>query len=115
MARKDLLPGVRDEQPGPEVIFDSRRAIARARRRAAFRDFGQIVLLVGVDYGFQNWPLAHIPFLTREESILAIALVNAAVITHVVIARAFPRWTARRVATTWCLAERAWFFAQERR
>ena len=115
MARKDLLPGVRVERPGPEVIFDSRRAIARARRRAAFRDFGQIVLLIGIGYAFRNWPSMHIPFLSREESILAVALVDAAVVTQIAVSRMIPRWVARRIATTWCLAERARFFAPERR
>ncbi len=115
MARRDLLPGVRDERPGPEVIFDSRRAIVRARRRATLRDLGQIALLLGVDYGFRNWPLTHIPLLTRGESILAIAAVNAAVMTLVLINRAFPKWSARRIAATWCLAERARFFAEQRR
>jgi hypothetical protein len=115
MPKESLLPGVRSERPGPEIIADSRRAIARARRRAALRDFAQIVMLIGVDYGFRNWPLAHIPFLTREQSIVTLLVLNAGVMTHVVVSRAIPRWFARRIATTWCLAERARFFAQERR
>jgi hypothetical protein len=114
MARKDLLPDVSPERPGPDVIFDSRRAIVRARRRAFLRDLGQVVLLLGVDYVFQNWPSTHIPFITREQSILAIAFLNAGVMTHVTASRIFPRWSARRIATTWSLPERARFFAHER-
>ncbi|HEV7488963.1 MAG TPA: hypothetical protein VGQ65_25105 [Thermoanaerobaculia bacterium] len=35
---------------------------------------------------------------------------NAILVCYVWLARAMPRWTARKVASTWCLAERTRFF-----
>lgn len=110
MARRDLLPGVAVNGCPPAVVFDSRRAIAHARRRAAFHDFAQFALLGGVDWLFVRWPLAHIPSMDRSESLLIVALLNAALLTHLIMVRAFPRWSARRIASTWCLSERARFF-----
>ena len=110
MARRDLLPGIAPVPSPPAVHFDSRRAIARARRRAAFRDFSQIVLVSGVDWMFMHWPYTHVPSFDRPHSLLIVALLNAAVLTHLIVVRTFPRWSARRIAATWCLSERARFF-----
>ena len=109
MARRDLLPGIAAPCP-PPVVFDSRREIVRARRRAALRDFAQLSLLVGVDWLFVRWPFTHVPSMDRPHSLLIVALLNAALLTHVIVSRTFPRWSARRIASTWCLAERARFF-----
>lgn len=115
MARRDLLPGTTAEIPAPPVVFDSRSAVKRARRRAAIRDAAQLMILAGVDWLFVRWPYAHVPGLDRWHSVLVVAVLNAAVLTHVIVSRTFPRWTARRIAASWCLAERARFFSASRR
>lgn len=115
MARRDLLPGVADDGCPPAVVIDSRRIVVRARRRAAACDAAQIALLAGLDLLFVRWPYAHVPFVQRDASVMVVAALNAAVVTYAVIVRMFPRWSARRIATTWCLAERARFFAESRR
>ncbi len=110
MARRDLLPGVSAESCPPVPVFDSRREIVRARRRAAFCDTAQLILLAGVDWMFVRWPYAHVPALSRDDSVLVLATLHALVLTQMIITRTFPRWSARRIATTWCLRERARFF-----
>jgi hypothetical protein len=108
--RRTLLPGVSDAGAPPPVVIDSRRVVAGARRRAIVRDVVDLLLLVCVDGLFLRWPLAHVPFLDRHDSLLVLLGLNAMLLGYVWLARAVPRWTARRVATTWCLAERARFF-----
>ena len=113
MARRDLLPGVSPEDCPPAVVFDSARAIRRARRRAAIRDAAQLILLAGVDYLFMRWPLAHIPALGRDVTVLVVATLNSLILTHAMISRIFPRWAARRIASTWCTSERTRFFGAQ--
>ena len=110
MARRDLLPGIASSDCPPAVHFDSRRAILRARRRAALRYFAQVLLVSGVDWMFIHWPNTHVPSFDRPHSLIIVALLNAALLTHLVVSRTFPRWSARRIAATWCLSERARFF-----
>jgi len=108
--RRILLPGVSDAGAPPPVVIDSRSVVAKARRRAIVRDVIDLLLLIGVDGLFLRWPHAHVPFLDRHDSLLVLLGLNAMLIGYVWLARAIPRWTARRLATTWCLAERARFF-----
>lgn len=110
MARRDLLPGVATDTCPPAVVFDSLRAIRRARRRALLRDLAQFLLLAGVDWIFVRWPYTHVPTFDRAHSVLVLAMLNAILLTHLIIVRTFPRWSARRIAATWCLTERARFF-----
>jgi len=109
MPRRDtlLLPGVTTGGVGPMVVCDSRRVIARARRVAFARDAAQIVLLASVDWLFSNWPSTRIPLLSRIDSLVVLGIVNAALIAHLWLARALPRWSTRRIAATWCAHERA--------
>jgi hypothetical protein len=108
--RRSLLPGVSDAGAPPPVIIDSRAVVARARLRAIVRDVIDLLLLVCVDGLFLRWPLAHVPFLDRYDSLMVLIALNALLLGYVWLARSLPRWTARRVATTWSLAERARFF-----
>jgi len=110
MPRRNLLPGITTDDCPPIAVIESRRAIARARRRAILRDAAQFILLAGVDWLFVRWPYAHIPSFDRGQSLLIVALLNAALLTHAIVSRAFPRWSAQRIARTWCLSERARFF-----
>ena len=110
MARKNLLPGVDGDPVVPTIVADTRRDVIRARRRAALRDMGNILLVVGIDWLFVRFPSMHIPALTRVDSALTLVVINAAVIAYMIIARVLPRMAARRIATTWCLRERARFF-----
>jgi hypothetical protein len=115
MARRKLLPGVTVDGCPPAVLTDSRRVIVRARRRATAYDIAQFILLAGIDFLFVRWPYAQVPFIGRDGSVIIIAALNALLLSHAIVSRSFPRWSARRIATTWCLAERARFFAQSRR
>ncbi|HEV8660740.1 MAG TPA: hypothetical protein VGS96_19210 [Thermoanaerobaculia bacterium] len=112
MARRELLPGITADDCPPVAVFDSRRAITRARRRMILHDAAQFILLAGVDWLFIRWPYTHIPSFDRAHSVVIVAVLNAALLTYAIVSRMFPRWSARRIATTWCLAERARFFAQ---
>lgn len=113
MTRDLLLPGVTTSAVPPAVVCDTRSEIARARRRAIARDVLQIALLVGVDTLFVQWPLAHIPGLERESSLAIVRMLNMALIAHLWLERALPRWTARRIASTWCRREQRRFFDRE--
>jgi hypothetical protein len=88
------------------VVCDPRPAIRRARRRALFRDILQLLLVAGVDALLIRWPAAHVPMMSRLDSIMLVAGVNALMIGYVWLTRAFPKWSARRIATTWCPEER---------
>ena len=111
MAKRDLLPGVLDDTCPPAVVFDSRRAIRRARLYAAIRDLAQLSLLGGLDYYYLTRPLVHLPFVDRDSSAIILAAFHAAIITQMFLSRAFPKWEAKRIAKTWRLAERTRFFA----
>ena len=108
--RRTLLPGVSDTAVPPPVVIDSRVVVARARRRAIVRDTVDFLLLVCVDGLFLRWPHAHVPLLDRGDSMTVVVGLNAMLIGYLWLARSMPRWTARRVATTWSLAERTRFF-----
>ncbi|MEO6486483.1 MAG: hypothetical protein ABIO78_00925 [Thermoanaerobaculia bacterium] len=110
MARKDLLPGVGEETSPPTVTADTRRAITRARRQAVVRDIANMVFLLALDYFFMRWPSTHIPAMSRHSSAMVLLVLNAMVVTYVVIARLKPRMRARRIAATWSLRERSRFF-----
>ncbi|HVR39220.1 MAG TPA: hypothetical protein VMU84_08985 [Thermoanaerobaculia bacterium] len=108
---RGLLPGVRPTTNPPRIVCRSGGAILSARRRATLRDAGQLFLLAGVDYLYYGWLDARLPFLDREHSFAIIASLNITMLAWVWLCRAIPRWSAKRVASTWCLSERARFFA----
>lgn len=109
MPKPDLLPGVITDSCPPAVVVDSRQTVLEARRRALFRDVSNLVILAAVDYVSLRWPAAHIPLVDREQSMLLVGLLNAAVVTHIVMARVAARLAARRIAATWSLRERSRF------
>jgi hypothetical protein len=104
--RSSLLPGVVDAFVTPAVVADSRKVMAKARRRAVFRDAFDLLLLGMVDVLFLRWPHAHVPMFDRGDSLGLLLAVNAVLIAYLWLARAFPRWRARRVSATWTVAER---------
>lgn len=106
MEKRTLLPGVAGDPIPPSVVFQSRTVIARARRRAAFRDVADLLLLAFVDALFVQWPGAHVPTFDREQSLMLLFSVNLVMVGVIWLTRALPRWKARRVASTWCPAER---------
>ena len=77
-------------------------------------DAGQLFLLVGVDLLFLRWPPAHFPTLDRDASLFLLLLINAAMLGYLWTSRAVPRWTAHRIARTWCAREQSRFFAAKR-
>jgi hypothetical protein len=109
MPTRELLPGVTTVSCPPAVVCDARREIKRARRRAMVRDGLQLVLLAGVDYLFMHWPESRLPFLNRAESLVALRGINLLIVADVWITRALPKWSARRIASTWCRSERERF------
>lgn len=112
---RGLLPGVRPTPNPPTVICQTRGAIESARRRATLRDAGQLFLLVAVDYLFVHFPSTRLPLFDREKTLTIIGALNCGMLLWVWLCRVMPRWSARRVASTWCLSERARFFAAQRR
>jgi len=106
MPKSELLPGISQQGCPPVVVCDPRPAIRRARRRALFRDVLQLLLVAAVDWLLIHWPAAHVPGLTRFDSVALVVFVNAVMIGYVWLTRAFPKWSARRIAATWCPEER---------
>ena len=106
MPKDSLLPGVSTSSCPPSVVCDAHDAIRRARRRAWIRDGLQLALLFAVDSLFVHWPDSRLPFLDRGASLAFLRGVNLAIAAHLVLVRAVPRWTARRIASTWCRSER---------
>ncbi|HXG58983.1 MAG TPA: hypothetical protein VNL91_08160 [Thermoanaerobaculia bacterium] len=115
MPKDELLPGVTTVASPPVAVCASGPVVRGARRRAALRDALQLVLLLAVDVLFLDWPEAQLPLLGRDDSVVILAAVNAIVVTSVVVGRLFPRWSARRIATTWCPEERRHLEAAMRR
>jgi hypothetical protein len=109
MPKNELLPGVSTSSCPPRVVCDAHDAIKRARRRAWIRDGVQLALLAGVDYLFTHWAESRLPFLDRAASLAMLRGVNFAIIGHVWLAHALPKWTARRIASTWSRPEREKF------
>ena len=70
------------------------------------RDAFDILLLAAVDVFFVRWPYARMPMFDRHDSLELLVGLNAVFLAYLWVARAFPRWRARRVAGTWCEAER---------
>jgi hypothetical protein len=106
MERRDLLPGVSPEIPAPAVVFASASVIRRARLRALGRDVFDLTLLIAVDVFFIRWPYARVPLLDRPHSLELLVGMNLVLIAYLWVSRTLPRWRARRVAGTWCDAER---------
>lgn len=107
MPRPDLLPGVSRATGASPITGRSVGIIVDARRRANLRDAAQLGLLITVDWLFLRWPAAHIPSFTRDSSLDLVLLMNAVAVLHVIVARMWPVWRARRVASTWSARERA--------
>ncbi len=111
MPKPELLPGVTTDGCPPRVACDAHAAIRRARVRAGVRDFLQISLILAVDYLFIHWPESRMPFLDRGQSLAFLRGVNFVIVAHLWLARALPKWWARRIAGTWSRRERERFKA----
>lgn len=109
MPKNELLPGVSTSSCPPRVVCDAHDAIRRARRRAWVRDGLQLSLLLAVDYLFVHWPESRMPFLDRGASLALLRWVNLGIVAHLGLARALPRWSAKRIAATWSRPEREKF------
>lgn len=109
MPKNELLPGVSTSSCPPRVVCDAHDAIKRARRRAWLRDGLQFSLVLAVDSLFVHWPESRMPFLDRGASLAFLRGVNLAILGHLWLARALPKWSAKRIASTWCRSEREKF------
>jgi hypothetical protein len=112
MPTRELLPGVTTAACPPNVVCDASLAIRKARRRTLMREGIQIVLLLAVDYLFVYWPDSRLPFADRALSLAVLRALNAIVIADLWLSRALPRWTARRISSTWCRSEQERFLRQ---
>lgn len=111
MAKDQLLPGVSTMSCPPRVVCDAHAAIRRARRRVWVRDGVQLALLVAVDWLFVHWPESRMPFADRNASLVLLRGANLLIFAHLWLTRALPKWSARRIAMTWCRSEREKFLA----
>jgi hypothetical protein len=109
MPTPELLPGVTTADCPPRVLCDARSAIRKARRRALVRDAVLVVMIAAVDWLFLRWPEARMPFLGRHASMSLLAWTNVLLVADLWLMRALPKWWARRIAGTWCRAEREKF------
>jgi hypothetical protein len=106
MPTPELLPGVSTASCPPRVVCDARAALRKARRRAILRDAFLMTLILAIDYLFIHWPESRMPFLDRAGSLTLLRWVNVLFVADLWLVRALPKWWARRVASTWCRAER---------
>ncbi|MFP5247651.1 MAG: hypothetical protein ACLGH0_13250 [Thermoanaerobaculia bacterium] len=106
MPKQELLPGVTTTSAPPRVACDAHAAIRRARRRVYLRDGVQLSLLIAVDYLFVHWPASHIPFMDRQTSLMVLRALNGLIVADLWLVRALPKWSAKRIASTWCRGER---------
>ena len=111
MPNQELLPGVTTSDCPPRIACDAHATIRRARQRAVVRDFLQISLVLAVDYLFMHWPSSRFPFLDRGHSLTFLRGVNFVIVAEMWLARALPKWWARRIAGTWSRRERERFKA----
>jgi len=103
----DLLPGAGGpELLAPRPVFKPAPVVQTARRTRLFRDAIDLLFLVLLDTFFFLWPAAHIPTMSRGASAVVLIVVHALVLTHIVTSRIFPRWRARKIASTWSEVER---------
>ena len=109
MPTRELLPGVTSDSCPPEIVCNAHNEIRKARRRAIARDVAQVVMLAAVDILFVHWPESRMPFLDRAHSLTILRTINALIVADLWLTRAVPRWTAKRIASTWCKAEREKF------
>ena len=109
MPNRELLPGVTVTSCPPDVVCDAFEEVRKARRRALVRDGLQITLIAAVDYLFAHWADSRLPFADRTASLAILRALNALIIADIWLTRALPRWSARRIASTWCRSERARF------
>ncbi|MBV9494441.1 MAG: hypothetical protein JOZ54_09345 [Acidobacteria bacterium] len=96
-------------------MIESRVAIHRARRKAALQDVLQLVLLGGLDFLAFRFRDVHVPSLDRHDSLMLLAVLNAAIIGWLWLARVMPSWNARRIANTWSRVEQTRFSETVRR
>jgi len=111
MPKDQMLPGVSTTACPPRVVCDAHRAIGAARRRVFLRDGLQFSLLISVDFLFMYWPESRMPFMERHTSLTFLRAMNVAIVGHLWLARALPKWYAKRIAATWCRSEREKFQA----
>jgi len=109
MPKDELLPGVSTSSCPPRVLCDAHTTIRGARRRAWLRDGLQISLLFAVDYLFIHWSESRMPFIDRAASLAALRGMNLAIVGHLWLTRALPKWSAKRIASTWSRSEREKF------
>lgn len=103
----ELLPGVAGpEATPPGVGCNAQREVERARRSKKFRDLLDGVLLLALDYLFVAWPGAHVPFLSRSQSLSLLVAVHVVLIGYWIVSRELPPWRAKKIAETWTPEER---------
>lgn len=111
MPKNELLPGVSTTSCPPRVVCDAHAEIRRARQRVWMRDGLQLALLLVVDWFFVQWPDSRLPFAERAASLSFLRVANVAILGHLWLTHAVPKWNARRISATWSRREREKFLA----
>lgn len=103
----DLLPGAAGpDAVAPRPVFKPAPVVQTARRTRMWRDAVDLLFLGVLDTFFFLWPVTHIPTMSRGTSAVVLIVVHALVFTHIITSRIFPRWRARKIASTWSEAEK---------
>ena len=103
----DLLPGAGSRETAlPNVRTNATETIRKARLRADLSDLADLVLLIAVNFLFLRWEASHVPFLSRDLTLLILLAVNGSYIISWALTRVAPVMKARRVSSTWSREER---------
>jgi hypothetical protein len=110
MRDRELLPGVQPRGGArPSPTYDGRKAVVKARRSANLRDVIDSAILIGIDAMFFFWRDAHIPGLSRHDSLWVLFFAHIGIAIWVMAVRVVPAWRARKIASTWEVQERERF------
>jgi hypothetical protein len=104
---EELLPGtLGPEATAPRPVFRPHNDVKRARHRALLRQAIDATALAVVNVIVYHWDSARLPFVSRDASVDALLLLDAAFVAYWVIVHKLPAWRARRIAASWRPEER---------
>lgn len=109
-ALTELLPGVAGPATvQPQPVYRPHEDVQRARRRAVTRGVIDAAILLAIDVFVFVWSDARLPFVSRANTLIVLAVIHVGVVCYWYASRKMPIWKARRIAATWSSDERARF------